>query len=66
MCGPSESILGRDIEAILKRFMTSQPVSYPVARGPVVLCGAIIDIDEATGRATHIERVAHRVEQAGE
>ena len=66
MCGPSESSLGRDIEAILKRFMTSQPVSYPVARGPVVLCGAIIDIDEATGRATHIERVAHRVEQAGE
>jgi hypothetical protein len=62
MCGPCDSILGRDIDAILKRFLTSQPVSYPVARGPVVLCGAIIDIDETTGRAMHIERVAHRVE----
>ncbi len=66
MCGPSESILGRDIDAILKRFLTSQPVSYPVARGPVVLCGAIIDIDETTGRALHIERVAHRVESGKE
>lgn len=66
MCGPSESILGREIDAILKRFLTSQPVSYPVARGPVVLCGAIIDIDETTGRALHIERVAHRVESGRE
>jgi len=66
MCGPSESVLGRDIDAILKRFLTSQPVSYPVARGPVVLCGAIIDIDEMTGRALHIERVAHRVESGKE
>jgi hypothetical protein len=66
MCGPSESVLGRDIDAILKRFLTSQPVSYPVARGPVVLCGAIIDIDETTGRALHIERVAHRVESGKE
>jgi metallophosphoesterase (TIGR00282 family) len=66
MCGPSESILGRDIDAILKRFLTSQPVSYPVARGPVVLCGALIDIDETTGRAVHIERVAHRVERGDE
>ncbi len=61
MCGPIESILGRDIESILQRFLTSMPVTYPVARGPVVLQGAIIDIDESTGRATHIERVAHRV-----
>jgi 2',3'-cyclic-nucleotide 2'-phosphodiesterase len=65
MCGPIDSILGRDIEAILKRFLTSLPVSFPVAKGPVVLHGAMIDIDENTGRAMHIERVAHRVEQIG-
>lgn len=62
MCGPSHSILGRDIDAILKRFLTNMPVTYPVAGGPVVLQGALIDIDEATGRALHIERVAHRCE----
>jgi len=32
-------------------------VNFPIARGPVRLCGAIIDIDEATGRATAIERL---------
>ncbi len=62
MCGPVDSVLGREIEPILKRFLTGLPVSYPVARGPVVLHGAMIDIDETTGRAVHIERVAHRCE----
>lgn len=60
MCGPDESILGRRIEPIVSRFVTSLPVSFPVAGGDVTLHGALIDIDETTGRALHIERVAHR------
>jgi calcineurin-like phosphoesterase len=31
---------------------------YPVARGPVKLHGALIEIDETTGKAQKIERVA--------
>ncbi|MEI6715659.1 MAG: TIGR00282 family metallophosphoesterase [Verrucomicrobiota bacterium] len=62
MCGPVESVLGRDIDSILQRFLTSRPVTYPIAKGPVVLHGAMIDIDETNGRAMHIERVAHRVQ----
>jgi 2',3'-cyclic-nucleotide 2'-phosphodiesterase len=58
MCGPAESILGREIEPIIQRFLTSRPILYPVAKGPVKLHGAIIDIDETTGRALRIERVA--------
>jgi metallophosphoesterase (TIGR00282 family) len=60
MCGPIEGVLGRDPQAILERYLTARPVKYPLARGPVVLHGAIIDIEESTGRATHIERVVHR------
>jgi hypothetical protein len=30
---------------------------FPVARGEVRLCGAVISIDEATGRAVQITRV---------
>jgi hypothetical protein len=56
MCGPCESILGRDIESILGRFLTSMPVHFPIAKGPVKLQGALIDIDETTGRALKIER----------
>jgi len=58
MCGPTESILGRSIEPIIQRFIHSMPVSFPVAHGPVTLCGAVIEIDETTGRALSIQRVA--------
>ena len=54
MCGPVESILGREIEAIVTRFVTSLPAPFPVARGPVRLSGAIVEIDPATGRAHSI------------
>ncbi len=59
MCGPTESILGRDIEPIVARFITNLPVNFPVAKGPVRLHGALIEIDETTGRALRIERIAH-------
>ena len=58
MCGPSESCLGREIEPIIKKFLTGRPVLFPVARGPVKLHGAIIEIDEQTGKALRIERFA--------
>jgi metallophosphoesterase (TIGR00282 family) len=58
MCGPTESCLGREIEPIIQRFLTSRPVVYPVAKGPVKLHGAMIEIDETTGKATSIQRIA--------
>ena len=58
MCGPTESILGREIDPIVQRVLSSMPVNFPVARGPVSLCGAMIEIDESTGRALSIQRIA--------
>ena len=66
MCGPSESCLGREIEPIITRFLTSRPITFPVARGPVKLCGALIQIDETSGAALHIERVAQLHEPVAE
>jgi metallophosphoesterase (TIGR00282 family) len=57
MCGPINSILGRAIEPILQRFVSNLPASFPVATGEVRLRGALIDIDESTGRALRILRV---------
>jgi hypothetical protein len=34
-------------------------VLFPIARGPVKLSGALIEIDETDGRALSIERIAH-------
>ena len=64
MCGPTESILGREIEPIVQRFFSSMPVNFPVAKGPVALCGAVVEIDEATGHALSIERVAELYQPA--
>lgn len=58
MCGPTESCLGRDVESILKRFVTSMPQPMPIAKGPVGLRGAMVEIDEESGKAQSIERLA--------
>jgi 2',3'-cyclic-nucleotide 2'-phosphodiesterase len=57
MCGPVHSILGRAIEPIINRFVSNLPATFPVAPGEVRLHGALIDIDESTGRALRIARV---------
>jgi metallophosphoesterase (TIGR00282 family) len=57
MCGPHDSVLGRDVGAVLQRFLTQMPQKMEVAEGDVALCGAIVDVDETTGRARSIERI---------
>ncbi len=57
MCGPVNSILGRAIEPIMNRFVSNLPASFPVAEGEVRLRGALIEIDESSGRALRITRV---------
>src|SRR6266699_1248215 len=57
MCGPVNSILGRAIEPIMNRFISNLPATFPVASGEVRLRGALIEIDETTGRAVRIARV---------
>lgn len=64
-CGPSESCLGRDVDAIIRRFWTGLPVPFPIAKGEVRLHGAIVEIDPTTGRAQSIRRVAERYEAEG-
>jgi metallophosphoesterase (TIGR00282 family) len=57
MCGPHDSVLGRDVAAVLRRFLTQLPQKMEVAEGDVALCGVIVDVDENTGRARSIERI---------
>src|ERR671931_689603 len=57
MCGPVNSILGRAIDPIMNRFISDLPASFPVAGGEVRLRGALIEIDETTGRALRITRI---------
>jgi metallophosphoesterase (TIGR00282 family) len=57
MTGPACSVLGREVDAVLKKFTTGMPARFDVAKGPSVLEGVIIDIDRTTLRATSIVRV---------
>lgn len=60
--GPHESVIGREIEPIIKRFLTNQPQKFEVAANRVLLQGAIVAVDDDTGRATKIERVSEQLE----
>lgn len=56
--GPHESVIGRKIEPVIKRFTTAMPQRFEVATGRVLLQGALLEIDGHTGRALSIQRVS--------
>ena len=57
MTGPYDSVIGTVKERIIERYLTGLPNKFEVATSAGTLCGALIDIDEATGKARGIERV---------
>ncbi|MCL4176766.1 MAG: TIGR00282 family metallophosphoesterase [Verrucomicrobia bacterium] len=56
--GPHESVLGREIEPVIRRFTTLQPQRFEVAKGRVMLQGALVEVEDASGRARAIRRVS--------
>ncbi len=58
--GPHESVLGREIEPVIKRFVTCTPQRFAVAKERVLLQGAVVEIDDATGKAVGIQRVSEK------
>src|ERR1017187_2601114 len=59
--GPHESVLGREIQPVIERFLTSQPRRFEVAKDRVLLHGAVIEIDEGSGKAVKIQRVSENI-----
>ena len=60
MTGPFRSVLGRDVEAVVKSFITRMPHYFKVAKDDVRLTGVIVDVDENTGKARGIQRIQAR------
>jgi 2',3'-cyclic-nucleotide 2'-phosphodiesterase len=56
--GPQESVLGREIAPIIQRFITNLPQRFEVAKERVMLHGMVVEIDEASGKARSVQRVA--------
>jgi len=61
MTGPFDSVIGRKKEQVLNRFITQMPTKFEMAEDDVQLHGAIIDIDEKTGKADSIKRVQEKL-----
>ena len=67
MCGPYMSSIGRDLKAVLKKFITGMPSRFSMAEGPATLEGATIEFDPKTKRASSIEtfRLREPLPQSG-
>jgi metallophosphoesterase (TIGR00282 family) len=59
--GPHESVLGREIEPVIKRFLTAMPQRFEVAKNAVRLHGCMIKIDDASGKALKIQRLSENL-----
>ena len=57
MCGPLDSVIGMEKEAVIRGFLTQLPRQFEVAEENVALQGIIVDVDEANGKARDIRRL---------
>ncbi|MDD5108331.1 MAG: TIGR00282 family metallophosphoesterase [Candidatus Omnitrophica bacterium] len=61
MTGPYDSVIGRRVEDVLTRFLSSIPVKFEVAQENIQLHGALIEINDNTGKAISILRVQKKL-----
>lgn len=62
MTGPIDSVIGNDIEAVLRRFLTRMPQRLPVGKGLVMFTAIMVRTDDSNGKATSIERIYQEVD----
>ena len=61
MTGPLDGVIGRKKEQILARFITQMPTKFEMAENDIWLQGAIVDIDDKTGKANAIKRIQKKL-----
>ncbi|MCX7009496.1 MAG: TIGR00282 family metallophosphoesterase [Kiritimatiellaeota bacterium] len=62
MTGPKDSVLGRDVAAVLKKFLTGMPQQFDIATGDVRCEGLLVTVDEQSGRATKVKRIQEKLD----
>ncbi len=56
MTGPKDSVIGREVQPVLHKFLTGMPAKMEMAKHQVALEGLLIDID-SSGKAKSVERI---------
>ena len=62
MVGPTDSVIGDDMDSVINRFLTQIPARLSVGKGKVRFDGILVEVDEETGRAVDIERIQRMVD----
>ena len=57
MTGAIDSVIGMDMQAAMKRFITSMPERYKLAEGSQMINGCVIATNDENCRATNIYRI---------
>jgi metallophosphoesterase (TIGR00282 family) len=57
MTGTHDSVIGTRAEIAIGRFLSQVPTRFKPAEGPATLCGVLLEVDEATGVSTSIQRL---------
>ena len=60
MTGPKDSVIGRDVEPVVKKFISGMPQKFETSKKDPALEGVILDIDISSGKARSIERIRER------
>lgn len=60
MTGPKKSVIGMDVSASIKRFLTSLPERYKLADGPAILNGCVFEIDDDTCKTVEVYRINYK------
>jgi hypothetical protein len=62
MTGAYEGIIGFSKDRIIEKFLSQTPRSFETAKKDIRLCGAVVGVDEKTGKARSIQRVSVKVD----
>ncbi|RMG30672.1 MAG: TIGR00282 family metallophosphoesterase [Methanobacteriota archaeon] len=57
MTGPYDSVIGLKKEEAIKRFKDKIPYHYKLADGPLQFNAVVLEVDDASGKSKHIERI---------
>lgn len=60
MTGPKKSVIGMDVSASIKRFLTSLPERYKLAEGPAIFNGCIFEINDDSCKTINVYRINYR------
>lgn len=62
MVGPINSVIGDDVNSVIKRFLTQIPGRLSVGKGTVAFDAILVELSDGTGKALDIKRIRRTVD----